>query len=66
MNDVPLIFTTKGNLPVADLTYKHEWQEDDNSIMLIEEYYLGDELVRRNVHARLKQGLQSLYQQASI
>lgn len=66
MNDVPLIYTTKGNLPVADLEYRHEWQEDDNAIMLIEEYRLGSEVVRRNVHARLKQGLQSLYEQATL
>jgi hypothetical protein len=65
MSDVPLIYTTKGNLPVADLKYRHEWAEDGDSISLVEEYFLGDELVRRNVHMRLKKGLETLFATAT-
>lgn len=61
--DEPLIFTSKGNLPVASLEYKHEWQENENEITLVEEYWLGDELVKRNVHCKLKRGLDSALEQ---
>ena len=57
-NDVPLIFTTKGNLPIADLTYEHNWFEDADAITFVEEYRLHGELVKRSVHARLKRGLE--------
>lgn len=66
MSEKPLIYTVKGNLPVEDLRYHHEWQEDDSAITLVEEYYLGDELVRRNVHARLKKGLPFLLKQQTF
>lgn len=55
--DIPLIYTKLGNLPIADLTYRHEWAEDDVAITFIEEYYLSGELVKRSTHAKLKQGL---------
>ncbi len=61
----PLIYTTKGNLPVASLQYHHEWQEDDDAIYLIEEFTLDGELVRRNVHARMKKGLAALLKQST-
>lgn len=63
MTDEPLIYTIKGNLPLKDLLYHHEWQEDEQAITLIEEYTLNGEVVKRNVHARLKKGLDSLLQQ---
>lgn len=55
--DEPLIFTTKGNIPVAHLEYSHEWAEDDVAITFIETYRLNGEIVKRNSHARLKKGL---------
>jgi hypothetical protein len=45
------------------LSYQHSWQEDDRAICFIEEYRLNGELVRRNVHQRLKQGLQMIPEQ---
>lgn len=63
--DEPLIHTIKGNMPVASLEYRHEWREDDDAIYLIEEYTHEGELVRRNVHARMKKGLASLLKQSS-
>ena len=48
--DVPLIWTSKGNLPVADLRYVPLWTITEDRIEFVEEYYLGDEVVRRNVH----------------
>jgi hypothetical protein len=62
-SDEPLIYTTKGNLPIKDLRYQHRWEEDAAAITLIEEYYLDDELVKRSSHVRLKKGLSALVQQ---
>jgi hypothetical protein len=52
---VPMIWTSKGNLPEASLTYKHEWIDNDNETILAEEHYLDGELVKRAVHVKLKQ-----------
>lgn len=57
MDDEPLIYTSKGNLPISSLTYKHEWFEDDVAITFAEEYRLDGELVKRSAHSRLKKGL---------
>lgn len=48
--DIPLIWTSKGNLPADNLRYVTLWQVGDYTIQFVEEYYLGDELVRRNLH----------------
>lgn len=66
MTEEPLIYTTKGNVPIASLQYRHEWQEDDNGIYLIEEYTLDGEIVKKNVHARLKKGIPSLLKQQTF
>lgn len=55
--EVPLIWTSKGNLPIADLEYRHYWTEDNDAIFFNEEYYLGEELVKSNRHGRMKHGL---------
>lgn len=53
----PLIHTSKGNLPVASLRYAHSWEDTPREIIFAEEYYLGDELVRRSAHVYLKKGV---------
>ena len=62
MEEEPLIYTTKGNLPVRDLAYRHEWIEDDVAITFVEEYRLNGELVKRSTHARLKKGLDAVFE----
>jgi hypothetical protein len=64
-NDEPLIYTTLGNMKVSDLDYKHYWLEDRVAITFVEEYRLkgSEEIVRKNAHARLKQGLDSAIEQ---
>ncbi len=49
-SDVPLIWTTKGNVPVEALTYIPRWTVTVEQVEFVEEFYLGAELVRRNVH----------------
>jgi hypothetical protein len=60
----PLIYTSKGNLPIANLLYRHGWFESDSEISFIEEYWLGEEMVKRSVHTKLKHGLDSALEQA--
>lgn len=63
MSDVPLIYTSKGNLPIKDLVYTHFWHEDENSVVLVEEYRLGEEVVKRNAHHKLKRGVDAAVEQ---
>jgi hypothetical protein len=58
-----LLYTTRGRLPSSMLAYQHSWEEDDRAICFVEEYRLNGELVRRNVHQKLKQGLQTIPEQ---
>lgn len=62
----PLIYTTKGNLPVSELVQSVEWQEDDSAIRLIDTYKLGDEVVKQSIHVKLKQGLSMFPEQADL
>ena len=55
--DEPLIWTSRGNLPISSLTYRHEWINNENETTLVEEYRLGDEIVKRSVHVYLKKGV---------
>ena len=57
MTDTPLIYTSRGNLPVADLAYSTAWEDTAMSTVFIEEYRLGDEVVKRSVHALSKTGI---------
>jgi len=52
----PLIWTSKGNLPIRDLECRRYWQENDDAITLVEEYWLGEEMVKRGAHVKLKRG----------
>jgi hypothetical protein len=62
MTDEPLVYTTKGNLPISSLEYRHEWIEDEVAITFAEEYRLNGEIVKRSAHSRLKKGLDTAIQ----
>ena len=62
----PLIFTTRGNLPVSVLQYRYGWYESQREIVFVEEYWLGDESVKRSVHTMLKQGVDSQAEAARL
>ena len=51
INDVPLIFTSKGNLPESDLIYVTDWVVTDNYILFNEKWLLNEEVVKSNTHA---------------
>lgn len=46
--DEPLIWTSKGNLPVAALRRVILWEDEPGYVKLIERYYLGDEVVKES------------------
>ena len=48
--DEPLIFTSKGNVPIASLEYRHLREDVPGSVVFVEEYRLDDEVVKRAVH----------------
>lgn len=47
--DTPLIYTSKGNVPIDTLTRKDGWDFDPNGITYWEEYHMADEIVKRSV-----------------
>lgn len=55
-----LIITTKGELEESTLIKKEGNHENDNEIVSWQEWYLGEELVKRDVQMHLKQGLASM------
>lgn len=63
---VPLVWTTKGNLPGSQLVIKQSWIDNDDETTLALEYFDGDELVRRDVHMRLKKSVISTAEAAGF
>lgn len=57
---VPLIYTTKGNLPLLDLEQRVVWTDNDAETICASELWDGDECVRREVHIYKRQGLSTL------
>lgn len=53
----PLIYTTKGNVPIASLAYSTSWEDRPDSITFVEEYRDGEEIVKRAVHVLSKVGV---------
>jgi hypothetical protein len=65
MTDIPLIWTTKGNVPVAALRHEVEWRNSPDQIIFIERYYSGDEVVKESAHVQLLTGV-SMSGEASL
>lgn len=53
----PMIWTTKGNLPISSLTHQTEWRIAEKVIVFIERYLLGDEVVKQSSHVNLLDGV---------
>ena len=54
---IPMIYTSRGNLPIADLTYETAWEDAPDYLKFIERYRLDDEVVRESAHVYSKRGL---------
>jgi hypothetical protein len=55
----PLIYTSRGNLPVASLVYGTRWDDMPDYIKFVETYALDGEVVRESAHVYSKRGLLS-------
>lgn len=53
----PLIFTSKGNLPLADLRQEVAWDVSNDKIIFTESYFLGDECVKQSSHVKFLTGV---------
>ncbi|HON93650.1 MAG TPA: hypothetical protein PKZ07_18925 [Sedimentisphaerales bacterium] len=51
--EVPLIWTTKGNVPVDSLEYWAGWEVTENFVKFREQYRLEGEIVRENAHVMM-------------
>ena len=63
MNDEPLIWTSKGNLPISSLKYETYWHDMPETLKFVERYSLGDEIVRESAHIFVKRGTHATGQQ---
>lgn len=67
MSDEPLIFTSKGNVPVASLTLETEWDLKETYIKFVERYRdASGEVVKESAHVYSKIGLTGESAVASI
>jgi len=48
--DLPMLFTSMGNIPCDALRYETEWVTDPKYIIFCERWFLVDELVKSNSH----------------
>jgi hypothetical protein len=55
--DVPLVWTSKGNLPVDELQHEVEWEVKTDYIKLIERYMLAGEIVKESAHVYSRMGV---------
>lgn len=55
--DQPLIYTTKGNVPVSDLEHSVEWQVSPEQIIFVESYRLDGEVVKQSSHIKVLIGV---------
>lgn len=78
-NDVPLLYTTKGNLPIALFAEEGDedkhlkpgrhfvtWEVVDDYIKFVEVYTLNGEVVKSSPHVYIKKGLQLFAEQGSL
>lgn len=50
----PLIYTTKGNVPIASLTYSHEWEVTEDHTIFKESWIdQTGEVVKNNCHVHV-------------
>lgn len=65
-DQVPLVWTTKGNVPADSLQYSARWEDTPEYIKFVETYTLDGEVVRESAHVLQKQGASAEGQQAVL
>jgi len=53
----PLIWTSKGNLPIDTLQYSTSWEDAPEYMAFTEQYRLGEEIVKSSTHVYSKRPL---------
>lgn len=66
MDETPLIYTTKGNVPIDSLIHCPTWEEGDDYIKFIDTYTLDGEVVKQSVHLKIKRGISVMLEQGSF
>lgn len=67
MNETPLIWTARGNVPIDSLRYEHEWRDTPEMTVFEERWFADDgELVKNNCHALAKKQLTIGGEQAAM
>lgn len=56
MNDEPLIYTAKGNLPLASIRENVVWVDNEQETTCVVEHWLGEECVKRAIHIYYRKG----------
>ena len=59
MTDTPLIYTSKGNIPLDSVEQRVNWQDDEFNTTFTESYFLNGELVKQSVHVMAKKGTEA-------
>jgi hypothetical protein len=62
----PLIYTAKGNLPVASLKYETQWEDCADYTKFVETYTLDGEVVRSSAHVFGRRKLDIVPEQAQL
>jgi hypothetical protein len=57
MTETPLIYTSKGNLPIDSLKFETKWEDADTYTKFTETYLLDGEVVKQSSHVMVKRGL---------
>jgi hypothetical protein len=55
--DTPLIYTSRGNLPMDQLDYSTRWEDNPDFTKFVETYRYQGEVVRESAHVLTHQGL---------
>lgn len=58
-DEIPLIWTAKGNLPIAELEHEVKWERTDTYIKVVEIYRYQGEVVKEGAHVLMLQSLES-------
>jgi glucan biosynthesis protein len=66
-SEVPLVYTSKGNVPESTLKYQHQWIKNDEFIQFLE-YWTDEtgEVVKNNVHVYALKGGPSIGGQQAL
>ena len=62
----PLIYTTEGNLPVAELEYSTRWEDSAEATKFIETYKKDGVVVRESAHVLTRTSLGTLMAQEAF